>query len=98
MIDNMREKDDGVSEVDPIVEAYKVVSRTEAGQTVLCDLLGECALFVNGFTGNSSTFFNLGRREIGLHILRRLSGQNGISKNNLKKFIFCIAEENNNDG
>lgn len=39
------------------------------GRRLLWRYLSLCGVFQLSFTGNSSTFFNEGRRDIGLHIL-----------------------------
>lgn len=40
-----------------------------AGKRVLSDLLNACGVFETSFTGNSRTFYNEGRREIGIILL-----------------------------
>lgn len=47
----------------------EVFLTTAAGKRVLSDLLNSCGVFEGSFTGNSRTFFNEGRREIGLILL-----------------------------
>lgn len=40
-----------------------------AGKRVLSDLLESCGVFETSFTGNSRTFYNEGKREIGIILL-----------------------------
>jgi len=40
-----------------------------AGKRVLSDLLNACGVFESSFTGNSRTFYNEGKREIGIILL-----------------------------
>jgi hypothetical protein len=47
--------------------------RTPEGRAWLWWLLGECGIFRSCFTGNSTTFFNEGKREVGLPIMAELT-------------------------
>ena len=51
----------------------EVVS-TKQGRAFLRWLLGECGVYRTSFTGNSTTFFNEGKRDIGLQVLARVTG------------------------
>jgi len=42
---------------------------TSEGRRFVWRLLGDCGVFRSSFTGNSETFFNEGRRSVGLNIL-----------------------------
>jgi hypothetical protein len=43
------------------------------GRAWMWNLLGECGIFRSCFTGNSTTFFNEGKREVGLPIMADLT-------------------------
>ncbi len=45
------------------------VLSTPQGRRFLWRLLGVCHVFKTSFTGNSTTFFNEGKRDIGLRLL-----------------------------
>ena len=45
------------------------LASTRAGQEVLWRILELCNIYTDSFTGNSSTFYNEGRRSVGLQIL-----------------------------
>ncbi len=47
----------------------EVLLGSAAGKRVLSDLLNACGVFESSFTGNSRTFYNEGRREIGIILL-----------------------------
>lgn len=49
----------------------KVLSSME-GRRFIWRLMSSCGVFHGSFTGNSTTFFNEGRRDIGLLVLRDL--------------------------
>jgi len=42
---------------------------TKQGRAWAWDLLGKCGVFRTSFTGNSATFFNEGKRDIGLMVM-----------------------------
>lgn len=52
-----------------LVDAYKKVFATDMGRLVIRDLLEYCQTFETTMTGNSWTYFNEGKRAVGLHIL-----------------------------
>lgn len=43
------------------------------GRAFLRWLLGECGVYRTSFTGNSTTFFNEGKRDVGLQVLARVT-------------------------
>lgn len=45
---------------------------SKQGRSYTWWLLGLCGVFRTSFTGNSATFFNEGKRDIGLHVLADL--------------------------
>lgn len=51
------------------VEDFKWVVSTEQGRRFLWDLLAFAGVYRSSFTGNSHTFFNEGRRDVGLKVL-----------------------------
>jgi hypothetical protein len=48
------------------------ILETEGGQEFFWRLLSRCRLYETSFTGNSQTFFNEGKREVGLWILSEI--------------------------
>lgn len=46
---------------------------TKQGRSWYWHLLGQCGVFVTSFTGNSATFFNEGKRQIGLQLVAELT-------------------------
>lgn len=55
-----------------LTTAYQVVLNSPEGRIVLKDLLQLCMTFETTMTGNSYTYFNEGKRSIGLHILNKI--------------------------
>ncbi len=46
---------------------------TESGRRFYWNLLKKCGVFESSFTGNNTTFFNEGQRNIGLQLLNDLN-------------------------
>lgn len=55
-----------------LVRDYGSVFGTAEGKKVLWDILNNAGIFAGMFTGNSQTFYNLGRRDIGLRVLEHV--------------------------
>ena len=51
----------------------RAVIGTDAGRRFIWTLLGDCGVFRTSFTGNNSTFFNEGKRFVGLEVLKRMN-------------------------
>ena len=51
------------------VEDFKWVMSNRRGRRFAHRLLDQCGVFRSSFTGNSTTFFNEGQRNIGLQVL-----------------------------
>jgi len=49
------------------------VVSTAQGKDVIWEILSLCGIYDNQFTGNSSTFFNEGRRSVGLDVIQMLT-------------------------
>ncbi len=49
--------------------AFKAVMATREGRRYLWWLLDRCGVFRTSFTGNSTTFFNEGQRNVGLMLI-----------------------------
>ena len=49
--------------------AIKSVFGNKQGRQVLYHILSLCEIYHSAFTGNSTTFFNEGKREIGLRLI-----------------------------
>ena len=65
------------TEADPayekLVRSVSKVIDTNAGRDVIWEILGITGLYNNSFTGNSTTFFNEGKRSVGWDILQMLN-------------------------
>lgn len=48
---------------------FKAILETYGGRSFVWRLLTQCGVFRTSFTGNSTTFFNEGKRQIGLWTL-----------------------------
>ncbi|OEU68402.1 MAG: hypothetical protein BBJ57_02235 [Desulfobacterales bacterium PC51MH44] len=53
--------------------AYKSMLDSADGKRVLWDILSFCGVFQNAMTGNSLTYFNLGRQSVGQYIMVALN-------------------------
>lgn len=69
-------KPEEINAVRQMQEDYqKVFMRSPDGRRVLKDILAFTGIFELSFTGNSQTFFNEGRRAVGLKILEALDAK-----------------------
>jgi len=82
-------KDDGVSEQE---QDLLWLATTERGQRFLLRLFQDAKLFGNIFTGNSSTFFAAGMRELGLKYFNELRRIHGVPDEFLGQ-VFRLEEE-----
>lgn len=55
------------------VEGLGNLLSTKQGRSWYWNLLSQCGVFVTSFTGNSATFFNEGKRQIGLMLVAELT-------------------------
>lgn len=62
-------KTDSEREQEIFIAQVRDVLRTKAGKRFVWDILSHCGLNSNSFTGNSHTFYNEGRRGVGLYVL-----------------------------
>lgn len=53
--------------------AYKSMLNSVDGKRVLWDILSFCGVFQNAMTGNSLTYFNLGRQSVGQYLMVALN-------------------------
>ena len=69
-----RPKTESVSDAE-LVKAYREVFGDDRGQTVLRDLMDECAFFSDGFDPDRPdlTQYNAGKRGMIIHILDKLT-------------------------
>jgi hypothetical protein len=56
-----------------LVLAYKRLISDPDGKRVLWDILQFCGVFQNAMTGNSRTYFNLGRQSVGQYLMIALN-------------------------
>lgn len=54
------------------LEDFKQILATKAGRAFLWRLLEWCGVYHTSFTGNSTTFFNEGKRDIGLKLIEEI--------------------------
>tara|TARA_R100001377_G_C3192779_1_gene111300 strand:- start:2296 stop:2610 length:315 start_codon:yes stop_codon:yes gene_type:complete len=72
-------------------EDIKQVLETQSGRNYIWKLLTSCGIYKSSFTGNSTTFFNEGKRSIGLEMLE------DILKTVPNAYAKMSAENNNKD-
>jgi len=58
---------------DALLLAFKTMLKNPDGKRVLLDILSFCGVFQNAMTGNSRTYFNLGRQSVGQYIMLMLN-------------------------
>ena len=52
--------------------SIQTVLKTEQGKDFVWEILSLCGIYDNQFTGNSGTFFNEGRRSVGIDIIQTM--------------------------
>jgi hypothetical protein len=55
--------------------ALEFVMSSALGRRFVWELLGETGMFRDSFTGNSTTFYNEGRRSVGLKLQEKIEAQ-----------------------
>lgn len=70
---------------DRDIDALNHVLSTELGRWFFCRLLDRTDILKQSFTGNSETFFNEGKRKVGLAYMNML-GQIGNGIDGVKKY------------
>jgi hypothetical protein len=48
---------------------YREMLKTRAGREVIWHILSLCDIYTDGFTGNSTTFFIAGKRNVGMQLI-----------------------------
>lgn len=79
----MKTKQDYIRDRD--IDALNHVLSTELGRWFFCRLLDRTDILKQSFTGNSETFFNEGKRKVGLTYMNML-GQIGDGVEGVKKY------------
>lgn len=79
----MKTKQDYIRDRD--IDALNHVLSTELGRWFFCRLLDRTDILKQSFTGNSETFFNEGKRKVGLAYMNML-GQIGDGVEVVKKY------------
>ena len=79
----MKTKQDYIRDYD--IDALNHVLSTELGRWFFCRLLDRTDILKQSFTGNSETFFNEGKRKVGLAYMNML-GQIGDGVEGVKKY------------
>lgn len=79
----MKTKQDYIHDRD--IDALNHVLSTELGRWFFCRLLDRTDILKQSFTGNSETFFNEGKRKVGLVYMNML-GQIGDGVDGVKKY------------
>ena len=62
-----------LSENKDLMLSYKSMLQSPDGKRVLWDILSFCGVFQNAMTGNSRTYFNLGRQSVGQYLMAALN-------------------------
>ena len=78
-----KKKQDYIRDRD--IDAFNHVLSTELGRWFFCRLLDRTDILKQSFTGNSETFFNEGKRKVGLVYMNML-GQIGDGVDGVKKY------------
>lgn len=68
-------KDVVKKETERDIEAVNYVMRDPRGRHFVWNLIAETNVFGTAFTGNSQTFFNCGRQDVGLKLMANLQEQ-----------------------
>ena len=55
------------------INSLKLILNSQEGRQVLWEIMAECGTFQNAFTGNSQTFFLLGKQFIGQMLLGEIN-------------------------
>ena len=79
----MKTKQDYIRDRD--IDALNHLLSTELGRWFFCRLLDRTDILKQSFTGNSETFFNEGKRKVGLAYMNML-GQIGDGVEGVKKY------------
>lgn len=96
-----KETDVKAQELKDRVERTKRLRRwsnilnTPDGMAVIRELMVECFMYSSAFTGNSSTYYNEGRRDLGLLMMKVITDvfhAGGISKDRLTAFLITQLE------
>ena len=67
-----RKKSSEEAEYELLKANTRELLKTSAGKSLIWHVLSICNLYGESFTGNSSTFYNEGKRAVGLEILQLL--------------------------
>jgi len=70
--DTLKKEEEQKAKQAQLLTAYQVVLQSSEGRKVFKDLLQLCMTFETTMTGNSYTYFNEGKRSIGLYIANKL--------------------------
>ena len=76
---------------EKLQNAFREITRHSYGRDVLWYILEECGIYDNTFTGNSQTFFNEGKRAVGLSVIQMLEQANP------RSYAKLLLEYNNED-
>lgn len=60
-------------EIETEISDLQAIMQSRSGRRFMWGLLSKCGVFQTSFTGNSTTFFNEGRRDIGLQYIKDLN-------------------------
>ena len=70
--DDAKKRVDQLAEEEMWLEKLRKTFGTQDGQDVLFWIFGICGLHADQYTGNSKTFYNLGKQETGNMIMRQI--------------------------
>lgn len=78
---------DEEKEYSALIANYREAWKSKAARIMVWDILSQCGLYSEQMTGNSNTFYLLGKKSIGLFILERLQDMD------LKAYAKLILEQ-----
>ena len=72
-VEGEKDKLKQLAENQSLMLSYKSMLSSPDGKRVLWDILSFCGVFQNAMTGNSRTYFNLGRQSVGQYLMVALN-------------------------
>ena len=72
-VEGQKEESQRLANNKSLMLAYKSMLGSPDGRRVLWDILSFCGVFQNAMTGNSRTYFNLGRQSVGQYLMVALN-------------------------
>lgn len=83
--------------IDRETEELREILTTYGGRAYIWRVLEKCGIYRTSFTGNSTTFFNEGKRSIGLEIIEELFNAHVSAYNAMQSEAVVRKEEMKNE-